>query len=177
MQIDHLNFGWLHKPPLPTASCHCLVVQANSGVVLIDTGIGMHDVANPEQRIGAEAIDAAGLKFSPNVTAIQQLRSRGIDASRVTDIVLTHCDSDHVGGRSDFPNSDVHVSSEEKSNLDSGNPRYTPREFGHGPKWQTYSENDSNHHSSDLHGLLLHSHIWQSCDKQPANLHGRAPSP
>lgn len=58
MQIDHLKFGWLHKPPLPPASRHCLVVQANSGVVLIDTGIGMHDVANPEQRIGAEAIDA-----------------------------------------------------------------------------------------------------------------------
>ena len=102
----------------------------------------MHDVADPEDRIGVDAIDAAGFKFLPKVTAVQQLLSRGIDASRVTDIVLTHCDSDHVGGLSDFPDAHVHVSSEEKFNLDSGNPRYTPRQFGHGPTWRTYSKND-----------------------------------
>lgn len=143
MQIEHLNFGWLHKPPLPPASCHCLMVQADNGVVLIDTGIGMQDVANPEFRIGTDAIEAAGFKFLPDVTAIRQLKSRGIAASSVTDIVLTHCDSDHVGGVSDFPNARVHVASEEKDNLDAGNPRYTPHQFAHGPHWQTYSNNDS----------------------------------
>ena len=143
LRIEHLNFGWLHKPPLPPASCHCLMVQSEDGVVLVDSGIGMQDVTNPEYRIGADAIDAAGFKFLPEVTAIRQLKTRGIAASSVTDIVLTHCDSDHVGGLSDFPNARVHVGSEEKDNLDVGNPRYRPQQFAHEPNWQTYSSNDS----------------------------------
>lgn len=142
IRIEHANFGWLHKPPLPPASCHCLVVQSENGVVLIDSGIGMHDVADPEHRIGADAINAAGFRFLPDVTAIRQLNSRGIAVSDVTDIVLTHCDSDHVGGLSDFPDALVHVAAEEKENLDAGNPRYTPNQFSHGPNWRTYSDDD-----------------------------------
>ena len=143
-RIEHFNFGWLHRPPLPPASCHCLVVQTETGVVLIDTGIGMHDVAAPQSRIGPEVIEAAGFRFLPDVTAIRQLQARGIAASAVTDIVLTHLDSDHVGGLSDFPDARVHVASEEKDNLDSGNPRYTPHQFSHGPNWQTYAKYDGN---------------------------------
>ncbi len=142
-RIEHVNFGWLHKPPLPPASCHCLVVHTEMGVVLVDTGIGMHDVADPQRRIGAAAIEAAGFKFLPDLTAIRQLQSRGISASAVTDIVLTHCDSDHAGGLSDFPGARVHVASEEKNSLDSGNPRYTPHQFSHEPDWQVYAEDDS----------------------------------
>jgi len=142
ISIEHRNFGWLHKPPLPPASCHCLVVESNKGIVLVDTGIGMHDVDAPQHRIGANAIDAAGFKFLPEVTAVRQLMARGIPASAVTDIVLTHCDSDHVGGLSDFPDARVHVAAEEKDNLDSGNPRYTPEQFSYGPRWQLYSRDD-----------------------------------
>ncbi len=143
IRIEHLNFGWLHKPPLPPASCHCLLILSGDEAVLVDTGIGMHDVHDPQRRIGSDAIDAAGFKFLPDVTAIRQLESRGIAASAVTDIVLTHCDSDHVGGLADFPAARVHLASEEKENLDAGNPRYTPFQFSHGPDWETYSENDS----------------------------------
>lgn len=138
-----MNFGWLHKPPLPPAPCHCLLVMTPRAVVLIDTGIGLRDIAAPEHRIGKAAIDAAGFKFLPAVTAIRQLESRGIAATAVTDIVLTHCDSDHVGGLSDFPDARVHLALEEKRNLDSCNPRYTPNQFSHGPNWRTYPENDS----------------------------------
>lgn len=141
-QIKHLNFGWLHKPPLPPASCHCLMVSTDHGVVLIDTGIGMHDVNDPEQRIGTEAIDAAGFQFLPESTAIRQLEALGLAASDVTDIVLTHCDSDHVGGLADFPQARVHVAAEELQNVESGNPRYTPQQFSHEPAWHTYATND-----------------------------------
>lgn len=141
-RIEHLNCGWLHKPPLPSACCHCLMVRTATGVVLVDTGIGMHDVDDPNSRIGREAIDAAGFKFLAEVTAVRQLASRGIAPTDVSDIVLTHCDSDHVGGLSDFPNTVVHVSAEEKTNLDAGNPRYTTHQFSHGPNWQTYAAND-----------------------------------
>jgi len=110
---------------------------------LIDTGIGMHDVRDPQRRIGSAVIDAAGYKLLPDLTAVRQLESRGITASAVTDIVLTHCDTDHVGGLSDFPSARVHLSSEEKENVDGSNPRYTRHQFAHGPRWHTYSTNDS----------------------------------
>ncbi|MEL6109548.1 MAG: MBL fold metallo-hydrolase [Planctomycetota bacterium] len=142
-RIEHVNFGWLHKPPLPPASCHCLLVTSGDAVILVDTGIGMHDVLDPEPRIGADVIDAAGFRFLPDVTAVRQLKSQGIAASMVTDIVLTHCDSDHVGGLSDFPAARVHLASEEKANLDAGNSRYSNAQFSHGPDWQTYSPDDS----------------------------------
>lgn len=141
-RIEHLNFGWLHNPPLPPASCHCLLIQSDSGVVLVDSGIGMHDIQEPEIRIGRDVIEAAGFKFLSEVTAVHQLETLGIAATDVTDIVLTHCDSDHVGGLSDFPSARVHLSVEEKANLDDGNPRYSPQQFSHGPDWKTYGVDD-----------------------------------
>lgn len=111
-------------------------------VAMIDTGIGMHDIDDPEARIGRSAIDAMGFQFHPSTTAIRQLEARGVDPTDVGHIVLTHCDSDHVGGLSDFPNAQVHVAAEEKQSVDAGNPRYTPNQFSHGPMWQTYAEND-----------------------------------
>lgn len=143
MQLQHANFGWLHSPPLPPASCHCLIVRSGGGVLLVDTGIGLHDIANPVERIGQEAIDAAGFQFLPAVTAVRQLEALGIRPTDVTDIVLTHCDHDHVGGLADFPDAKVHLSAEEKRSLDSGNPRYSQAQFAHGPNWVTYQDNDS----------------------------------
>lgn len=35
-----MNFGWLHAPPFPPASCHGLVVQTDLSLILVDTGIG-----------------------------------------------------------------------------------------------------------------------------------------
>ena len=142
MQIQHTNFGWLHLPPLPPASCHCLIIRSETGIALVDTGIGLHDIADPDGRIGREAIDAAGFRFISAVTAVRQLAAQNIEPTDVTDIVLTHCDSDHAGGLSDFPNAKVHVAVEEKQNLDSGNPRYSTSQFSHGPNWVTYKNND-----------------------------------
>lgn len=118
------------------------MIRTESGIALIDSGIGTHDIADPETRIGRETIDVAGFKFIPAVTAIQQLAAMGIEPDDVTDIVLTHCDPDHAGGVSDFPNAKIHVSLEEKRNLDSGNPRFSPSQFSHAPQWSTYEHND-----------------------------------
>ncbi|MEO0531540.1 MAG: MBL fold metallo-hydrolase [Planctomycetota bacterium] len=141
-RITHLNCGWLHKPPMPPACCHCLLVETESTVVLIDAGIGLHDVEDPEGRIGRDAIEFAGFHFHADLTAVRQLKARGIEPDAVEHIVLTHCDSDHVGGLSDFANAQVHVAAEEKQAVDDGNPRYTTNQFAHGPNWQTYHEND-----------------------------------
>lgn len=142
-QLHHANFGWLHAPPFPPACCHCLIIEGNAGLVLIDTGIGTHDIANPVERVGAEAIEAAGFQFLPAMTALHQIEQRGFSADDVTDIVLTHCDPDHVGGLADFPEAFVHVAAEEKQNLVSDNPRYQAAQFAHRPKWVTYEANDA----------------------------------
>jgi glyoxylase-like metal-dependent hydrolase (beta-lactamase superfamily II) len=102
----------------------------------------MHDIADPEARIGREAIEAAGFQFLPSVTAIRQLAKLDLAPADVTDIVLTHCDPDHAGGLADFPHARIHVSAEEKRNLDSGNPRYRPSQFSHSPNWMTYDTDD-----------------------------------
>jgi glyoxylase-like metal-dependent hydrolase (beta-lactamase superfamily II) len=142
IDITHLNFGWLQAPGLPPACCHGLVVRSAGGVVMVDPGIGMQDVYRPVERVGLQAIEAAGFQFLPQVTAVRQLESLGIAAADVTDIVLTHADPDHAGGLADFPHARVHLSIEEKENLGSGNPRYREAQFSHGPKWATYAEND-----------------------------------
>jgi len=143
LQSIHLNAGWLHRPPLPPASCHILAVYARRDqVCLVDTGIGLRDIADPCNRIGSDSIDAAGFKLLPEWTAINQLDVLGIPSSAVTDIILTHCDPDHVGGLDDFPNATVHLSDEEKRNVLSGNPRYATNQLSSISNWRTYSKDD-----------------------------------
>lgn len=143
LELDHINCGWLHSPPIQPACCHCLLVREDERSVLIDTGIGLLDIDQPEKRVGIDAIAAAGFKFLPSVAAATQLRARNIQPESVTDIVLTHCDPDHAGGLSDFPCSTVHLSAEELTNIRTGNPRYREAQFEHEPRWVTYAENDS----------------------------------
>ena len=49
---------------------------------------------------------------------IHQVQALGLTAKSVTDIVLTHGDSDHVGGLADFPEAKVHLSIEEKVEIE-----------------------------------------------------------
>ncbi len=138
MKIHHLNCGVLHAPPSPRASCHCLLLEHNGRLVLIETGIGLEDVAQPLERIGKVAMDAAGFQFDEQLTAFRQIECLGYQAADVTDIVLTHGDRDHVGGLADFPTAKVHVSEEEYSRLGSGHWRYSPPQFEHCPCWVTH---------------------------------------
>lgn len=143
MEIKHLNCGWLHAPPLPPASCHCVLIHDAKTVVLVDAGIGTQDIKSPEERIGRQAIEMMGFQFISEVTAKNQLEQLGISAESVTDIVVTHCDADHVGGLADFPTAKVHLSAEEMANVDAENPRYCPAQFSHSPRWTIYSRDDS----------------------------------
>lgn len=134
----HLNAGWIQASPSTKACCHCLVLQDERSVALIDTGIGLEDVRDPFGRIGKELIERVGFLFDARDTAIEQLRARGIEASNVEHIILTHLDADHVGGLADFPNATVHVSREELEAMEQGSPRYLPSQFTHGPKWHAH---------------------------------------
>ena len=134
--VRHLNCGTLHAPPNPAAGCHCLLLADPAGLALVDTGIGLHDVADPLGRVGAAAIAAAGFQFHSADTAVRQLERLGYDPAAVRHVVLTHADADHVGGLADFPHADVHLSAEEHATVAAGHPRFSAAQFAHGPWWQ-----------------------------------------
>jgi glyoxylase-like metal-dependent hydrolase (beta-lactamase superfamily II) len=134
--VRHLSCGWLHAPPNPRACCHCLLLADPAGLALVDTGIGLRDIADPFGRIGQPAIDAAGFQFRWADTAARQLEQLGHAPAAVTDVVLTHADTDHVGGLADFPGARVHLSAEEHAQIVAGYPRFSAAQFAHGPRWQ-----------------------------------------
>lgn len=140
MKVHHLNCGVLHAPPGPQAACHCLLLEDQGRVALIETGIGLEDIASPQVRIGQPAIEAAGFQFHEALTAARQIERLGYRGADVTDIVLTHADPDHAGGLSDFPHAAVHISAEELASLEAGHPRYSPSQFVHQPRWFVHQQ-------------------------------------
>lgn len=138
--LRHLNCGTLHAPPNPEASCHCLLLETQAGLALVDAGIGLADVRDPLLRIGQAVVDAAGFQFDERQTALRQIEALGYSASDVCSVVLTHGDPDHAGGLADFPGATVHLSGEERTAIERGGPRYRDAQFAHGPRWKSYDE-------------------------------------
>jgi glyoxylase-like metal-dependent hydrolase (beta-lactamase superfamily II) len=136
--IHHINCGSLQVPPNPKAICHCMLLEHQDGLALVDTGIGLLDVQQPLERIGQPLIDMAGFRFHEEDTAVRQVEKLGFRTTDVTHVVLTHCDPDHAGGLADFPHADVHVAEEEHASVRRGHFRYVPLQFAHGPVWKMY---------------------------------------
>lgn len=137
-RIHHINCGTLHRPPRPRVGCHCLLLEDEQGLALVDTGIGLLDVQRPAERIGQLIIDMAGFQFSEPDTAVRQIEALGFKKRDVKHLVLTHGDQDHAGGLADFPNAIVHVAQEEIANISKGSWRYSPAQFAHRPRWTAY---------------------------------------
>lgn len=145
MTIHHLNCATMH----PVGSfggraapagmvAHCLLVERPTGLLLVDTGFGSADVADPK-RLGQPFRAIVRPELDPAETAIARVRALGYDARDVTDIALTHLDLDHVGGIGDFPGARVHVFTDE---LEAAlrpttreKARYLPVQWAHGPEW------------------------------------------
>jgi glyoxylase-like metal-dependent hydrolase (beta-lactamase superfamily II) len=125
-------------------SCHCLLVEAGSSLVLIDTGFGLRDVADPPSRLSKLFLALLAPDFRSELTAIRQIERLGYDPRDVRDIVLTHLDFDHAGGLDDFPHAAVHMLAEERaaalaqrSLLD--RMRYRPKQWSTREHWRVYS--------------------------------------
>lgn len=124
--------------------CHCLVVETEAGLTLVDTGYGLEDVRHPEGRITKPMMAMLNVHLREQDTAIRQLEALGHKASDVRHIVLTHLDFDHAGGLEDFPNATVHVMDAEF--VDATGPRdaflprnrYRPMQFDEVRDWKRY---------------------------------------
>lgn len=155
MRVIHFNCGTLH--PLGGAAflpgrsgacmpCHCLLLLRDSGsAVLVDTGLGLQDVARPTARLGRFFVHSLRPELRREETAFEQLRLRGIAPEQVTDIVLTHLDPDHAGGLADFPWATVHVGAEERDAALARatrveRSRYRVEQWSHEVNWRTYED-------------------------------------
>lgn len=125
MKIHHLNCGSMcpicqklingHGSYLKPAKliCHVLLIEHDNKLVLVDTGYGLKDIAQPKTRLGGLFLKLTRPKLDPQETAFEQIKALGFSPSDVSDIVPTHLDLDHIGGASDFPNARIHVYAKE----------------------------------------------------------------
>ncbi len=112
MKVHHLNCGTMRPPATPLIVCHVLLVETANGLVLVDTGYGLADIADPRRRIGPMRHLLKPV-LEPDETAARQVERLGFRRDDVRHIVITHFDLDHIGGLADFPAAQVHVTAAE----------------------------------------------------------------
>jgi glyoxylase-like metal-dependent hydrolase (beta-lactamase superfamily II) len=124
--------------------CHCLLIETNQGLVLVDTGFGMRDIQSPYSRLSPFFVHFNNIQFDRKYTAIEQVEALGFSANDVRHIVLTHLDFDHAGGLEDFPEATVHVMQTEidaaqdrHGFIASG--RYRPKQWDEVKRWKYYA--------------------------------------
>ena len=110
MKVHHLNCATF-RPPLVAGGlvAHCLLIETDQGLVLVDTGFGMNEVTDPKATIDGLSRKLLRPVLDITETAISQVEKRGYTADDVRHVLLTHLDLDHAGGLRDFPKATVHV--------------------------------------------------------------------
>lgn len=160
MKIHHLNcgtdcpvggalFDGRSLGPLGRLVCHCLLIETDAhGLVLVDTGYGLNDVAHPheppEPRIPPAWRAMLNIRLREAETARRQIEALGLDPADVRHIVLTHLDFDHAGGLQDFPGATIHVT--EREYADATGPRrgivadarWRPAQYADLTAWRRY---------------------------------------
>jgi glyoxylase-like metal-dependent hydrolase (beta-lactamase superfamily II) len=119
--------------------CHCLLVETDKGLVLIDTGFGTQDYLHPQTRLGRLFSKMSAIQFDFTLTAVAQIQQLGFQPSDVKHILVSHLDLDHAGGISDFPQATIHILSSEYNaaqKLSMMNKlRYRPQQFKNHRHW------------------------------------------
>lgn len=156
MHIHHLNCGTLcplgghlldgrGDGALRAARlvCHCLLIETDDGLVLVDTGLGRKDVDEADARLSRVMPAMLRPRLRIAETADEQIRALGFAPSDVRHIVLTHLDFDHAGGIEDFPHARVHVYAEELNAATHrgtwlARQRYRPQQWNRAVQWKTY---------------------------------------
>jgi glyoxylase-like metal-dependent hydrolase (beta-lactamase superfamily II) len=112
VKVHHLNCGTMHPVRGPMCVCHVLLIETDNGLVLVDAGFGNDDCADPRRRVGPVRFFTRPV-FRSSEAAVHQLDRLGFRREDVRHIVLTHLDTDHVGGAADFPNARLHLTATE----------------------------------------------------------------
>ncbi len=131
-----------------------MLLETPTGLVLVDTGFGLHDVRNPRGRLSAFFLALVSPDFREELTAVRQIAGLGLDPHDVRHIVLTHLDFDHAGGLDDFPQATVHLLAKErdaafarKTWLD--RQRYRPQQWATRQRWQAHDAAHERWHGFD----------------------------
>lgn len=133
-----------HAPAGPAhLICHVLLIETEAGLVLVDSGMGLADIAESKARLGGAFLQVVRPALQETETARRQIERLGFEPDDVRHIVLTHLDIDHAGGIADFPKAKVHVLAEEhvaahagKSLLEKN--RYRAVQWSHSPDWSLH---------------------------------------
>jgi glyoxylase-like metal-dependent hydrolase (beta-lactamase superfamily II) len=123
--------------------CHCLLVETDRGLVLVDTGFGLACVRHSRERLSRFFSAQTKPDLREETTAIRQIEARGFDPSDVRHIVMTHLDFDHAGGLDDFPQATVHMFAREKAFAAARDTwldrqRFRPQQWSGKDRWRTY---------------------------------------
>ncbi|MFF1909947.1 MBL fold metallo-hydrolase [Kitasatospora sp. NPDC058218] len=156
MTVHHLNCATMCPfggrlllgsggPLVARLTAHCLLVESADALILVDTGFGTGDVADP-RRLGRSFLRTVRPRLDPATTAVHRIRALGHDPRDVRHIVLTHLDPDHAGGIGDFPHARVHVLADELRAAEAlatrgERDRYRPVQWAHGPHWVEHPQN------------------------------------
>ena len=117
--------------------CHCLLIETNNGLVLVDTGFGKNDIAQMHKIPWSfRAIARPVLQVAE--TAIEQIKGLGYPPDEVRHILPTHLHLDHIGGMSDFPQAKIHLFQQEYDAAMRPSRDYLPYQWEHKPDWQCY---------------------------------------
>lgn len=150
-RIHHLDCGTMCPHAAPALGlverspghlvAHCLLIEGADGLILIDTGYGTGDIAEPKRLGPARHLLRA--RLDPEQTAVARVRALGHDPADVRHVLITHLDLDHAGGLGDFPNATVHLHAPELAAAQARKRdtalRYRPAQWAHRPQWQEYT--------------------------------------
>lgn len=188
MRIHHLNcgtccpvggalFDGVSGGAFGRLVCHCLLIESDKELILVDTGFGTKDV-HDHDRLPLFFRLLNNIQLRPKETAIHQVRALGFDPRDVRHIVISHLDFDHAGGIEDFPQATVHLLAREHRaavNHDGGihgRRRYQERQWDEVNKWELYRAGEGDGWMGfqavrDLNGLPpeilmvpLYGHTW-----------------
>jgi glyoxylase-like metal-dependent hydrolase (beta-lactamase superfamily II) len=153
MRIHHLSCGSLcpHGARLLEGQgslrdraqvvCHCLLIEAGDGLILVDTGFGSEDARDPS-RLGQPFRAFMQPRPALAETAIAQVEALGLAPGDVRQIVTTHLDVDHAGGLPDFPQAEIHLLAAELEIALDPTPRerarYRRAHLAHRPRWVSH---------------------------------------
>jgi glyoxylase-like metal-dependent hydrolase (beta-lactamase superfamily II) len=157
MRVHHLNcgthcplggalFDGAAKGPLARIVTHCLLIETDRGLVLVDTGYGLQDVRRAHARLPWIWPAVLNIRLREADTALRQIEALGFSARDVRHIVLTHLDFDHAGGVEDFPQARLHVLAAEREIAERrpkgfvANQRYRPLQWDGVRDWRTYEQ-------------------------------------